>query len=256
MPRAGADSPSGHWRFCAWLGPVSACGELPGIRWRLGSGSLPLDARSSLRPDQAGALGSRVRPCEDPAALVDRRRHAELVGLSRRGPVSRDGHGARSWSPPVCRRRRISRGALFSPGVHARVRHHRRRQTARGPWIAGNAARVAVSRRRCQRERDTRSARVPPEGAHGNSGHLHMTCRRVPADPRRLLIARGPKVFVHVGHQKPCSSSVPHAPWYNTTPGVPPASHRSPQRISATRAGESSKPISVKRYSSRGGCAW
>ena len=33
------------------------------------------------------------------------------------------------------------------------------------------------------------------------------------ADWRRLLIARGPKVFMQVGHQNPCSSSVPQARW-------------------------------------------
>jgi hypothetical protein len=37
--------------------------------------------------------------------------------------------------------------------------------------------------------------------------------RRERVGRRRLRIARGPNVVTQVGHQKPCSSSVPHAPW-------------------------------------------
>ena len=112
--------------------------------------------------------------------------------------------------------------------------------------IVDRGARVVV------RTGDHRSCCYPlpvtrrPVESSGAGGLTPGTAHAVVA---RLLIARGPKVISHVGHQNPCSSSVPHAPWRSTTPTWSCASHRSPQRMSATSAGDSSTPIGVSRYS-------
>jgi hypothetical protein len=92
---------------------------------------------------------------------------------------------------------------------------------------------------------DMCSPRIP-HGLMGPGYRQPLSIRDSGNRQERDRMSLGPKVVAHVRHQKPCSNSSPQSAWTSTAVRSPSPNHRSPQRIRATRAGESSVPATVR----------